>query len=168
MPQNPFTHEAARLRFLEMRRDRTNVFAIFCNCCEGIERDDYAALWWAATAVIAEYVAYDDAVANIANTIPSRRDTDRNHEAFFVALAQLAQLPDEPPLSADTLRQHGLLPTTCRLTMRDFRRLATRVVLAIESNDTDGAASVMRALAEFCTFSPDTPLQTTTRPDSPP
>lgn len=168
MTNNPFTYEASRLRFLAMRQDRANVFATFCDCCQGIERNEHAALWWGATAVIAEYLAYDEGLADIAATLSRNRESHLDQQAFFLAVARLAQAHDETPTSAEALLQHGLLPTTCRLSAFDFRRLAARVLSALHNNDTAGAGAAMRTLAEFCSFTPDTLLPTTAKPHSAP
>lgn len=168
MTDNPFARAAtARPQYLvRLREDRARYdeAASDPRLC-GREQAWYARYWWSGTAAIAHYLVHDQALADIHAAIP--HDSHAGLQNLFVTIARSAQEQDEPPISARTLLQGGLLPTDCRLTAFGVQRLATLLYGALEQGSSEDAHEAMYNLAEFCGFAPDTVAVRDTPPNAP-
>lgn len=155
MTANNFASAATtRPQYLvKLREDRTRYGEAasdprLCGC----EREWYARYWWASTAAIAHYLAHDQGLADIAAAISSNHASLSDPETLCLAIARLAQAHDEAPVGAGDLRELHLLPTTCRLSQRDFCRLAGALYHALEQGSAEDAHEAMHNLIEFYTF----------------
>lgn len=122
----------------------------------GAARDELAREVWAETAVMAHHLAHDQGLADIAAAIPRATVHLSDWDPFFVSIARLAQSPAEPPVNADTLGRHGLLPSSCALTIDDFHYGAAHLVASLDQGNASCTRHAMQTLTATCTFTPDT------------
>lgn len=119
-------------------------------------RDTLVREAWTEIAVIAHHLAHDQGLADISAAIPCAGAPLSDWDPFFVFIARLAQSTTEPPVNADALRQHGLLPTSCALASEDFHDHAVHLVASLDRGNASCTRHAMQALTTRCTFTLDT------------
>lgn len=119
-------------------------------------RDTIVREIWSETAFLACHLAHDQGLADLVAAIPRSSARLSDWATFFASIVRLAQTTAEPPISADTLRRFGLLPTWCTLTLDEFHHRAVHVIASLDHGQSSCARHTMQQLVAACTFAPDT------------